>query len=379
MAELRVRRALKHSTPTASSRVYSPGDKVLVWREKVVDSRIGEWIGPFTVLAADETKKIVFVQDVRIGAARPFNIAQVKHYNTPETIANSFFAALVKGISWYSSPNADAEDIYLTEVLDREDPREHSKQMDEAKREEINNLLDRRTFKVILTEDVPQDGNVLPGRFVLAIKSTEDGMTKYKARYVIGGHRDRLKHMMVHTTSTLQPQSIRFLLALAAIHGFDIWTSDVYVGWRIRQAYLQSAEPLTRDIFIKKSVPEFELDPSQCLKLLKPLYGLCESGDMWHATLDNHHIQDLEMKPLRSDPALYLLMTNGLLKGISGGYVDDLIRTGDSSFKKLCSMTKRKFDMAEDKGLPCTFTGFSISRTFDNTIVQQQHEYLRRP
>ena len=107
MAELRVRRALKHSTPTASSRVNSPGDQMLVWRQRVVDGRIGERLSPFTVLATDETKKIVFVQDVRIGAARPFNIAQVKHYNTPETLANSFFAALGNGLSWYLSPNAD--------------------------------------------------------------------------------------------------------------------------------------------------------------------------------------------------------------------------------------------------------------------------------
>ena len=99
---------------------------------------------------------------------------------------------------------------------------------------------------------------------------------------------------------------------------------------------------------------------------------------MWHATLDNHHIQDLGMRPLRSDPALYLMMTNGLLKGILGGYVDDLIQTGDLSFKKLCLKTKRKFYMAEDQGLPCMFTGFSISRTLNNTIVQQQHEYLWR-
>ena len=191
--------------------------------------------------------------------------------------------------------------------------------MDKTKREEIKRLLDRGTFKVILTKDVSKDGNLLPGRFVLAIKSSEDSMTKYKARYVIGGHRDRLKHMMVHTTSTLQPQFIRLLPALAAIHVFHIWASGV------RQAYLQSAEPLIRDFFIKRPVLEFEPDPSKCLKLLKPLYVLCESGDMWHATLDNHHIQDLGMRPLRSDPALYLLMTNSLLKGISGGYVDDIV------------------------------------------------------
>ena len=181
--------------------------------------------------------------------------------------------------------------------------------MNEARRKEIKTLLERGTFKEILREEIPPDGNILPGRFVLAIKSTEDGKVKYKARYVMGGHRDRLNHMMVHTASTLQPQSIRLLLALAVMHSFDIWTYDVH------QAYLQSAEPLSRDIFITKTVPEFELDPSQCLKLLKPLYGRCESGDMWHSTLDKHHIDDLGMQTLRSDPALYVLTAKEVTKG----------------------------------------------------------------
>ena len=178
--------------------------------------------------------------------------------------------------------------------------------------------------------------------------------------------------MVIHTASTLQPQSIRLLLALAGIHGFEIWNSDV------RQAYLQSAKPLARDIFITKAVPEFEVDPSQYLKLPKPLYGLCESGDMWHATLYRHQIENLGMQPQRSDPALYVLMADWLLKGTSGGYVDDLIRTGDKSFKNPCSKTKEQFYMAEDQSLPCMLTGFSLSQSTQGTIVQEQHEYLRK-
>lgn len=112
---------------------------------------------------------------------------------------------------------------------------------------------------------MPPDANILPGRFVLDIKSTENGQTKFKGRYVIGGHRHRMEDMMVHDATTLQPQSIRILLALAAMFGFKIWTSDV------RQAYLQSALLLTRDLLITKPVPEIELSPDQCLKLLKPL------------------------------------------------------------------------------------------------------------
>ena len=116
--------------------------------------------------------------------------------------------------------------------------------MTEAKKQEIKNLLQHGTFKVILQEDIPKDGNVLPGRFVLAIKSSVDGRIKYKARYVIGGHCYKLKDLTVHSSTTLQPQSVRLLLALAAIFGFDIWTAD------IRQSYLQASEPLERDVFI---------------------------------------------------------------------------------------------------------------------------------
>ena len=118
---------------------------------------------------------------------------------------------------------------------------------------------------------------------MLAIKSTKDDQVTFNAQYVIGGHRGRMKALMVHSAATIKPQSIRLLHALAANHSLDIWSCDV------RQAYLQSAKPLSREIFITKPVPEFELQPEQCLKLLKPLYGLCDSGDLWHKTVDEHH------------------------------------------------------------------------------------------
>ena len=84
------------------------------------------------------------------------------------------------------------------------------------------------------------------------------------------------------------------------------------------------------------------------------------------------------MKPLRSDPALYALLEHGVLKGLSGGYVDDLIRTGDEDFKELSKKTNERFDMAEDQKLPCSFTGFSLGFEKGRTIVQDQHEYLKK-
>lgn len=111
-----------------------------------------------------------------------------------------------------------------------------------------------------------------------------------------------MKYLMVHSPATLQQQSIGILLAMATIHGSDIWTSDV------RIAYLQSAKPLLRDFYIERPVPEFELQPEQFLKLLKSLYGLCDLGDLWFKTLGNHHRLDLGMTPLKSDPTLYRIM-----------------------------------------------------------------------
>ena len=72
--------------------------------------------------------------------------------------------------------------------------------MKDAIPNEARDLLRRETFNVILKEELPDGANALTARFVLVIKSNSDGLIKYKARYVIGGHHDSLKHFMVHST-----------------------------------------------------------------------------------------------------------------------------------------------------------------------------------
>lgn len=45
------------------------------------------------------------------------------------------------------------------------------------------------------------------------------------------------------------------------------------------------------------------------------------------------------MTPLRSDTTLYTLMTDILLPGLCGGYVDNILRAGDSDLQN--SLAKR--------------------------------------
>lgn len=66
MAQMRINRALKHSVPSAADIAYKPGDKVLLWREKVVNNRIREWVGPLEVLGLESARKTVYIQDAHV-------------------------------------------------------------------------------------------------------------------------------------------------------------------------------------------------------------------------------------------------------------------------------------------------------------------------
>jgi hypothetical protein len=125
----------------------------------------------------------------------------------------------------------------------------------------------------------------------MTIKDTGTDRECVKARYVIKGHKDVEKHWLVHNSPSLRQGSIKLLVALAAIFGFRIWSLDV------SQAYLQSAETLMRDVYLdpKHDRDVFHLSSEQCLKLLRPLYGLADSGDYWHSTFLKHTKSDLKM------------------------------------------------------------------------------------
>lgn len=375
MARVRTDRALRHAVPPAADQNFQQGDKVLVWREKIVNNRIGEWLGPFEVEGWDIEKKIVFVKDVRTGPSRPFNIAQVRKYLQPEIIAHTHvleIAHSLRRLSHEATTEAPVSDVMLTEVLDPDDPRSRSMEMSKAIKKEVNGLMERGTFRILKRMNIPKDANVIPCKFVLAIKSDVDEKLTYKARFVAGGHRDRRKDFLVHSSQTVQPWSTRLLLSLSEMYDFELWVADV------RQAYLQTEEPLGRDVFIRNVPPEFNLKPDEAIQLVKPLYGLSESGDLWHATLDRHHRKELRMHPLASDQALFTEHTDGTLSGLSALYVDDLLRAGTNAFRERCRATAKKFDTTEKDSVPFEFTGFNIERLQDGRLAVSQNRYLRK-
>ena len=96
-----------------------------------------------------------------------------------------------------------------------------------------------------------------------------------------------MKYYLVHGAYTIQCVSVRIILVVANIKSFRIWAVDV------KLAYLQSEKPLIGKIFISNPTPEFELSSEEFLQLLKPTYGLADTGDEWHRTLHDHVQIDL--------------------------------------------------------------------------------------
>lgn len=166
----------------------------------------------------------------------------------------------------------DLPRILITEILRPRDARINMPGFVEAKKRELDGLIQKDTWEIVMKDEVPDDANILGARFVLALKYTEKESPVFKARFVVQGHRDREKAALLHESTNMRQTSIKVLTAISAVFGFHIWSTDV------SQAYLQSGMKLLRDVYIRPT-KDFHLPPNVLLKLLRPLYGLPDAGD----------------------------------------------------------------------------------------------------
>ena len=95
-AKSRLKREIKHQSPKMQSYTYSPEDKVLVWREKIVNNRIEEFIGPFTALHNDERSAIVAIdQD---GVIKRYSSSQIRPFlKQPSMLDDSITERNIEG------------------------------------------------------------------------------------------------------------------------------------------------------------------------------------------------------------------------------------------------------------------------------------------
>lgn len=73
--------------------------------------------------------------------------------------------------STFTSPRFP-NDVLSTEIMSLKLLSSRTPQMIQLRADEIKNLINHKTFKVLPNEYMLNDANMLPGRFVLTIKST---------------------------------------------------------------------------------------------------------------------------------------------------------------------------------------------------------------
>ena len=147
---------------------------------------------------------------------------------------------------------------------------------------------------------------------------------------------------------------------------FRLFSTDV------TQAYLQSTEKLSRDVYVKPS-SEFDLDPNQLLKLLKPLYGLADSGDYWGRTLKHHLEKELGMKASVTDAAFFFKRVKEKLTGLCATYVNDCLQAGTEEFSHQAKCVERKFKCRPRDYDKVQSAGIKIESTLNGFQVHQRH------
>jgi Reverse transcriptase (RNA-dependent DNA polymerase) len=251
--------------------------------------------------------------------------------------------------------------IWKTETIESGDPR--ARHFGPAVRKEIEDLVRRGTFRIVLEDDVEDGANVLPSKLVLAINSSATGETKYKARLLAGGHRDQDKPLLVHTANTVSHAYFRLMMALASIFRLPIASTDV------AQAFLQSAMKLLRKLYLRGPTHDgigavLDLKQGELVQVLTPLFGLGDAGDYWGSTLNAHLTGPLNFTGMNGNFACYMRQLADRMFGLVASHVDDLPSVGTPDFQKdFYRLISQRFECKRPDTDNFVFAGMRLDAT----------------
>ncbi len=150
-----------------------------------------------------------------------------------------------------------------------------------SRRKEINDLLKRRVFELIIIENVSWDVRIFNFRFVDKIKHSSTSNAYEKFKLMIQTYNDQNKTLILIQSFIIQRISQQIILALTTC----IFDCHLYLR-NIIQIYVQSKIFLNREFFIR-SLFELDLSERSILKIIKFLYNVSETETHWFIHIKN--------------------------------------------------------------------------------------------
>ena len=208
---------------------------------------------------------------------------------------------------------------------------------------EIEDLLVQGVFSFERYDPVKHGGHrIFKFRMVREVKGISS--TPYeKSRLVIQGHSDEGKGAILTQSPTIQRASQRLVVAIAA------YTTAENMSLALRditQAYPQAQSTLQRLILahLPKEL-EGKYPSGTIIRVIRPLYGVAESGVHWFATYQGDHRNKLEISTSTYDPCLLITDGDKDSFGMVAIQTDDTLILGTASFaaKEEEEIEKAKF------------------------------------
>ena len=236
-----------------------------------------------------------------------------------------------------------------------------------AMEKEMHSIQESNTFTLT---SLPEDRNVVGGKWVYTIKEDDSNKSEYKARYVAKGY-SQIKDVDYHETyaPTTKMTTIRTLMQLAAQYNLTVHQMDV------KSAYLNAE--IDCDIFVEQ--PEGYIVPGKeelVWKLNKSLYGLKQSGRNWNNLL-NKELLGENFEQSKIDPCMFIKFNNDKMNIILV-WVDDILNAASDldSLNEVKAKLMLKFEM-KDLGQISRFLGIDFKIKPDE-IRMSQHVYTEK-
>ena len=203
-----------------------------------------------------------------------------------------------------------------------------------AMKNELSSYLEHEAVAIASRHNVPKE-RILGMRWVLSWKTVTDETNgsivghKPKARLIIRGYQDPDILHLKRDSPTLNTQKRNMILGLAACHGWSCFVGDVKTAFlngdnteAARQIFAEPPEEVKHMLGLK---------PHELFRIMKAVYGLLHAPKAWSDKLGKELRQQGWIQS-KLEPCVWRLYEGGVLQGLIGIHVDDLLCTGSGDY-----------------------------------------------